>query len=156
MNKSGGIIFGFMRTAGLVAVLVIMQQLIASSIFGLTFDWPAVPLLILVNYGIIAGWYYLKRAEIKLPMFVVVIAAFFFTVWLRAILIFLGVFKLVAPAVIAFVERQFSVLVVYFSTPQFLPAMLAAILLLLILPKAKDAWRRIISTGFVIPPRPFE
>ena len=133
--------------AGLVTGLVFLQQLIVKLMFGLTYDWPAVPGLIIVNFGIVAGWYYIKDPEKKIPMFAVVIAAFCFAVWLRAVIIYLSVFRFLAPLVISFIEKQFAWINSIIATPQFIPASLAACILLLLLPKAREAYRRVISNG---------
>ena len=135
------------RVAGLVTGLVVLQQLVARSLFGLAFDWPAVPQFALVNFGIVAGWYYFKSQGKKLPVFVVVIAAFFLAIWLRAVLVYLGVFRFVAPLIVAFIERQLAYIMAIISMQQFIPAVFAALILLLLLPKAGAAWRRLISNG---------
>ena len=142
-----GRIHSLIWAAGLVTGLVFLQQLIVKIVFGLTYDWPAVPGLILVNFGIVAGWYYFKDPDKKIPMFAVVIAAFCFTVWLRAVIIYLGVFRFIAPLVLSFFEKQFAVISAIIAMPQFAPASLAAVILLLLLPKARNAYRRIISNG---------
>jgi len=133
--------------AGLVTGLVFLQQLIVKILFGMTYDWPAVPGLILVNFGIVAGWYYFKDPDKKIPMFAVIIAAFCFTLWLRAVIIYLGVFRLVAPLVLSFIEKQFNVIATIIATPQFIPASIAAVILLMLLPKAREVYRRVISNG---------
>jgi len=134
-------------TAGLVTGLVFLQQLIVKILFGVTYDWPAVPGLILANFGIVAGWYYIKDPDKKIPMFAIIIAAVCFTVWLRAVIIYLGVFRLVAPLVLAFIEKQFNMISAIIVTPQFIPASIAAVILLMLLPKAREVYRRIISNG---------
>ena len=146
----------FFKTAGLVTVLVIMQQLIASGLFGFAFDWPAVPFLVLINLGIVAAWYYFRTKGVKLPVFVVFIASFFFTAWLRAVILYTGVFRLIAMPVASFAEKQIVAISSLLLTPQFLPAMLAALLLLLLLPKAKKVYGRFIYREFLIPPQTFE
>ena len=135
----GKIIHRILGMAGLVAVLVIMQQLIISSLFRLTFDWSVLPLLVCVNFGIVAGWYHFRKAGIKIPAFAIIIASFCYAVWLRAAIIYLDISRMVAAYV----------------TPQFMAAMIAAIILLLILPKAKDVYRKFLSNGFLMPPRSF-
>ena len=127
------------RMAGLVTVLVIMQQLIMSSLFRLTFDWSVLPLLICVNFGIVAGWYHFRKTGIKIPAFAVFIASFCYVIWLRAAIIYLGTSRMIAA----------------FVTPQFIAAMIAAIILLLILPKAKKVYSSFLSNGFLMPPRSF-
>jgi len=133
--------------AGLVTGLVFLQQLIVKILFGVTYDLPAVPGLILVNFGIVAGWYYFKDPDKKIPMFAVIIAAFCFTLWLRAVIIYLGVFRFVAPLVLSFIEKQFNMIATIIVTPQFIPASIAAVILLMLLPKARETYRRIISNG---------
>ena len=140
------------RVAGLVAFLVIAQEMVAHSMFGLSFDWSRVPLLVVVNFAIVAGWYYIKMKGIKLPTFVILIASFFLTIWLRAVIIYIGLFRAIAPAVTTFFERQIAILVVIFGTPQVVPAIIAASILLLILPKAKNAFEEFRSNGFLMPP----
>jgi hypothetical protein len=140
------------RAAGLVAFLVIAQEMVAHSIFGLSFEWSRIPLLVVVNFAIVAGWYYIKKNGIKIPMFVVLIASFFLTIWLRAVMIYIGLFRVIAPAVTTFFERQIAILVTIFGTPQVVPALIAATILLLLLPKAKNVYKEFRSNGFLMPP----
>jgi len=140
------------RVAGLVAFLVIAQEMIAHSMFGLSFEWSRIPLLVVVNFAIVAGWYYIKMNGIKIPMFVVVIASFFLTIWLRAVMTYIGLFRQIAPAVSTFFERQIAILVAIFGTPQVVPAIIAASILLLLLPKAKNVYESFRSNGFLTPP----
>ena len=147
---NGEKIHNLIRTAALVATLVVVQQITARAFFGPMFDGSAVPQLILVNFGIVAGWQYFKDPARKLPMFAIVIAAFCLAIWLRAVLVYVGVLRLVAPVVIAFLERQFAFIVAFVSMPQFIPAMFAAVLLLLLLPKARGAYSKLVSNGFFI------
>ena len=128
-----------LRTAGLVAVLVIMQQVIISGLFRLTFDWSVLPLLVCVNFGIVAGWYHFRKAGIKIPAFAIFIASFCYAVWLRAAIIYLDISRMIAA----------------YLTPQFMAAMVAAVILLMIMPKAKDVYRNFLSNGFLMPPRSF-
>ena len=139
-----------------MTVLVIMQQLVASGLFGRVFEWPAVPLLVLVNLGIIAAWYYFRKPDAKLPAFAVVIASFFFTIWLRAVMIYLGAARLVVPHVITFIERQITIIAAIFSMPLLIPAMLAALLLLMLMPSAKNVFGRFIYSEILMPPRTYQ
>jgi len=138
------------RVAGLTTALVFMQQLVATALFGLPFDWSAMPGFVLVNFGIVAGWFYFKDPDRKIPMFAVVIAAVCFAIWLRAALIYLGLFRLISPYVVAFLERPIAIIAAFVSTPQLAPAMLAALILLLLMPKAKEAYRKFASNGFFV------
>ena len=140
-------IHNLIRAAGLVTGLLILQQMISYALFGLTFNWSAMPELILVNFGIVAGWHYIKDPNKKIPVFVILIAAFFFAVWLRAVLIYIGVIRFIATPVASFIEKQFTYIIAFISMPQFIPTMFAALILLLLLPKVKEAYRRIISNG---------
>ena len=135
------------RAAGLVIGLVFLQQLIAYPLFGLTFTWDTMPQYVLVNFGIVAGWYYFKDPGKKIPAFAVCIAAFCFAIWLRIVLLYLGVFRLIAPLVVSFLERQVTFIMTIITAPLFIPAMFAAFILLLLLPKAKELYRRLISNG---------
>jgi hypothetical protein len=135
----GKIIHRILKTAGLITVLVIMQQLIMSSIFRLAFDWSALPLLICANFGIVAGWFHFRKTGIKIPAFVVFIASFCYVIWLRAAIIYLEISRMVAA----------------FITPQFAAAFAAAILLLLILPNARKVYRVFLTNGFLMSPRSF-
>ena len=140
-------IHNLIRMAGLITGLLVLQQLVSYALFGLTFSWSAMPQLILVNFSIVAVWYYFKNIDKKVPAFIIVIAAFFFAVGLRAVLIYLGVFRFVAPHVASFIEKQFAYIMALMTMPQFIPTMFAALILLLLLPKAKEVYRRIISNG---------
>ena len=133
--------------AGLITVLLFLQQLISYALFGQTFSWNSMPQLILANFGIVAGWRYLVDPNKKVPLFAIVVAAFCLTVWLRAVLVYLGVFRLIAPIVVSFFERQFAYIIGFMTMPQFLPTMFAALTLLILLPKAKEVYRRVISNG---------
>ena len=144
---SNGKIHGLIRAAGLVAGLVILQQVVSYALSGLTFSWHSMPQLILANFGIVAGWYYIKGSEKKIPAFAIAVAAFCLAVWLRAVLIYLGLFRVIAPLVGAFVEKQFSYIMTLLAMPQFVPALFAALILLLLMPKAKRIYKRIISNG---------
>ena len=141
------IIHNCIRLAGLIAGLVVLQQLISYVLFGLDFSWNVTPQLILANFGIVAGWYYIKNPDKKIPAFMIVIAAFCFSIWLHTVLICIGVFRLVAPIIESFFGKQFFYIMAFITAPQFIPAILAALILLLMLPKAKDIYRRIISNG---------
>ena len=134
------------RAAGLVTGLVFLQQLIAYTL-GITTSWSAMPQLVLVNFGIVAGWYYFKNPDRKIPAIAIVIAAFCFAIGLRAVLIYLGIFRLIVPLVMSFIEKQLTLIMAFISVPQFIPTMFAAFILLLLLPKVKEAYRRIISNG---------
>ena len=143
----GGKIHVLLRTAGLVAVLVLLQELVAGAILRSMYNWPSIPLLILVNFGIVVGWYYFKDPSKRLPMFAILIAAFCLSIWIRVVLIYTGLFRFIVPPVIAFVERQLSIIAAIIATPQFLPTAVAACILLLLLPKVKTVYRSIISNG---------
>jgi hypothetical protein len=146
--STGEKIYVLIRAAGLVAGLVCMQQLLARYLFGIAIDWPAVPQLILVNFGLVAGWLYFRDPGRKIPLFAVTIAAVVFTVWLRAVLVYTGLFRIIAPQVTAFVEKQLAILAYVVSMPQFVPAALAAALLLLLLPKLKEAGKAFATNAF--------
>jgi hypothetical protein len=133
-----------------------MQQLVARGFFGLAFDWLAVPLLTLVNFGIVAAWFYFKKTGIKIPLFAVAIASFCFALWLRALMLFFGTFRVVAPVIVTFTEKLLTTVFVFLASPQFLPAIAAACILLLLMPNAKKIYGRFIYRDFLIPPRTFE
>ncbi|MDR3364497.1 MAG: hypothetical protein LBS91_06075 [Clostridiales Family XIII bacterium] len=135
----------FIRAAGLITGLVVIQQLIAMSLFGIVFDWSAIPQLVLANLGVVALWLYIRDPDKKIPVFAAAIAAFFLAAWLRAVLIYLGVLRFVAPPIVAFLEKQLAAIVTVFSTPQFVPTAIAAVILLLLMPKVKAVYRRLIS-----------
>ena len=144
-------IHNIIRIAGMVTGLVILQQLVAMSLFGLEFSWSFVPELAIVNFGIVIGWLYFKRQDNKITQFALGIAAFCaafcFAIWLRAVLIYLGVFRFVAQPVITFIERQLAFIITFIATPQFIPTLFAALILLLLLPKARELFGRGISNG---------
>ena len=144
---TGGKIQNLLRIAGLITGLVLLQQLIAQTIFGMVFDWVNVPQLVLVNFGIVVAWYYFIDTNKKIPPFAVTIAAFCLTIWLRAVLFYLSVFRFIAPPVISFIEKQLVVIISFITTPQAIPAMFAALVLLVLLPKAKELYGRGISNG---------
>ena len=135
------------RIGALVTGLVILQQLIARILFGLDFDWNAVPQLVLVNIGVVFAWFYFNSKDKKIPVFAALIVAFCLTIWLRAVLLYLGVFRFIAPHVISFVERQIAAVTAFIAMPQFIPAAFAAALLLLLLPRIKTVYQRIITNG---------
>jgi len=145
-------IYRMVRIGALVTGLVIVQQLIARILFGLVFDWSVVPQLALANIGIVFAWFYFMKQEKKIPAFVAVIAAFCLALWLRAVLIYIGVFRFVAPLVISFVEKQIALVWSFISMPQFIPAAIAAVILLMLLPRAKTVYKRVSSNGFFIIP----
>ena len=142
-----GIINKYIGAAGLIAGLVILQQMISYVLFGLDFSWNVTPQLILVNFGIVAGWRYIKDPDKRIPAFAINVAAFCYTVWLRAVIACLSLFRLIAPIVESFLEKQFIYIMTFITAPQFVPAIFAALILLLILPKAKEIYRRVISNG---------
>ena len=135
------------RVGILVTGLVILQQLIARILFGLAFDWGAVPQLALVNIGVVFAWFYFNSKDKKVPVFATVIAAVCFTIWLRAVLVYLGVFRFIAPLVISFVEKQIAAVAAFISMPQFIPAAFAAALFLMLLPRMKAVYQRVITNG---------
>ena len=141
-------IHGLIRVGGLVTGLVILQQLIMKSLFGVSFDWGIVPPLALINFGVVFAWFYFKDSDKKIPLFAAIIAAFCCAIWLRAVLIYIGVFRFIAPPVIAFVERQVAVIAAFVSTPQFIPAAFAAVILLMLLPRAKTVYHRLFTSSF--------
>ena len=145
-------VYRMVRIGALVTGLVIVQQLIARILFGLVFDWSVVPQLALANIGIVFAWFYFMGQEKKIPLFVVSIAAFCLALWLRVVLIYLGVFRFIAPLVVAFVEKQVALLWSLIAMPQFIPAALAAAMLLMLLPRAKTVYSRVFSSGFFILP----
>jgi len=154
--KNSEKLLSWIRVAGLVAVLVVIQQLVTLSLFRIDFNWHELPLFVAVNFGIVAAWYYFRENGLKLPAFAVAIATFFLevflSVFLRAMIVYLGVFRFVAPLVVTFIGRQIAVIVAVLGTPQLVPAMLAALILLLLLPNAKKAYGKFMSNGFLIPP----
>ena len=141
-------VYTLLKAAALVAGLVVLQQLVMRVLFGQPLEWSLVPQLTAANFGLVLGWFYFKNPGKKLPVFATIIAAFCFALGLRAILIYLGVFRIVAPLVVSFIEKQIAVVVTLITMPQFIPAALAAIILLLLLPKAKDAYKRLVSGVF--------
>ena len=146
-TENGDKLHSLIRAAGLVTGLVILQQLAAYGLFGHMLDWSAVPGSVLANFGIVAAWYWFKSPEKKIPMFAIAIAAVFFAIFIRVMLVYLGVFRAVAPPVIAFVEKLLTFVAAFVATPQFLPTLIAALIMLLLMPKARDVYRRIISNG---------
>ena len=137
----------WVRMAGLVTGLVILQQLLAMSLFGLAFSWTDVPELALVNFGIVAAWFYFRSQWQRAHEFAVGVAAFCLAIWLRAVLFYIGVFRFIAQPVITFIERQLVFIITFVFNPQFIPALFAALILLLLLPKARELYRRGISNG---------
>ena len=140
------------RIGALVTGLVILQQLIARILFGLVFDWSVVPQLALANIGIVYAGFYFMSQEKKIPLFVALIAAFCLALWLRAVLLYIGVLRFVAPLVIAFFEKQVAAVWAVISTPQLIPAALAAAMLLMLLPRMKTVYRRVFTSGFFVVP----
>ena len=140
-------LYNLIKVAAFVAGLVVLQQLIIRTFFGNPIDLSLVPQLTLANLGIVFAWLFFRNSEKRLPAFLTAIAVFCFALWLHAVLIYIGTFRIVAPLVIAFVEKQIAVFVAFIAMPQVLPAAFAAIILLMLLPKAKEAYKRIISNG---------
>ena len=145
-------VYRMVRIGALVTGLVIVQQLIARILFGLAFDWTVVPQLALANIGIVFAWFYLMKPDKKIPVFVTLIAAFCLALWLRAVLLYIGAFRFIAPLVVSFVERQIALVWSFIAMPQFIPAALAAVILLLLLPRAKAVYRKVSTSGFFIIP----
>ena len=141
-------IHGLIRVGGLVTGLVILQQLIMKGLFGLSFDWNSVPQFALANFGLVFAWMFFKSPEKKIPVFAAVIAAFLFTFLLRIVLFYLGVLRFIAPPVITFIAKQLTIIWTFVSMPQFIPAAFAAIILLLLMPRAKTVYNRLFTSGF--------
>ena len=147
MIKTGQV-HNIIRIAGVVTGLVIVQQLIIKSLFGLAFDWAVIPQLALVNFGVVFAWMYFSNPDKRLLALVTLVAAFCCAVWLRAVLFYIGVFRFIAPLVVSFIERQVALIVAFVSMPQFIPAMFAAVILLLLMPRVKAVYNRLFTSRF--------
>lgn len=134
----------FWKASAVITGLVILQQLAAKVLFGSMVDWESVPVLILVNMGIVAFWLYIKTPNKKLPNFLVLIAAVCLTVGVHIVFLHLGFVKTIVPAITSFFEKQWSYIALIGNTPQFFLTVFVTILVLILLPSAKRAYKRFV------------